>query len=48
MQNINAVIRAIKIIIRVMVSGLFIFGRVKNIDAVKHNIIVNIIYNYGN
>lgn len=48
MQNVEAVINAIKIIISVIDNGLLAFGSVRNIDVVKHSIIVNIIYKYGN
>lgn len=49
MQNIHAVISAMKMIISVIDSGLLAFGNVRNIDVTKHNIvIVNIIYNCGN
>lgn len=48
MQNINAVISAIKIIIRVIIIGLLILGRIMNIDVIKHIIDIVIIYNYRN
>lgn len=37
-----------KMIISVIDIGLLAFGRVKNIDVVRHAIMVNIIYKYGN
>jgi hypothetical protein len=43
----QAVISAIKIIINVIDSGLLAFGSVRNVDVVKHSIMVNIIYKYG-
>jgi hypothetical protein len=35
-------------IINVIDIGLFVFGSVRNIEVVRHSIMVNIIYKYGN